>query len=336
MSALSGMTDIAIVGATGAVGKEMISCLHSEQFAVKTLRLFASEKSAGRVVDTPFGAIQVEAFDVESVAQSRIVLMAVSGDFSLQYSRELVRRGCVVIDNSSAFRYDVEVPLIVPELNGQLIQRAKAQIIANPNCTTAILAMALFPIYKGFGVKRVIASTYQATSGAGEPGMLELEQAMAAHVEKRPFTPSVFTHNICNNVIPCIDALQDNGYTKEEMKLAWESRKILGADMLISCTAVRVPTMRAHCIAATVETSKPVSVAEVVELLQAAPGVRVVNDSKSHQYPLPATATNSAEVEVGRIRQSLVFGDCGIDIFVCGDQLLRGAALNAVRIALLC
>lgn len=330
------MVKVAIVGATGAVGKEMINCLHSEGVVIEDLFVFASGRSAGVELVTPFGLKTVQEFTIEyfQTIQPEIVFLAVSGEFSLEYTPKLVEMGCYVIDNSSAFRYHDEVPLIVPELNGHILQSLrKPCVIANPNCTTAILAMALFPLHKKFKVKTLICSTYQAASGAGEPGMQELESAIRAHANNEKFNQQVFSHNICGNVIPCIDSVQENQYTKEEMKMVWETRKIFdNQDMRISCTAVRVPTMRAHCISASVEFHAPVDCEEVKNILRESHGVVLKDDPKNDVYPLPSSATGEADVEVGRIRQSLVFGENGIDMFVCGDQLLRGAALNAVRI----
>ena len=337
--------NVAIVGATGAVGREMINCLYSEKFPFKTLSLFASSKSAGLEMDTPVGRFPVNEFSLDEIVENKceIVFLAVSGDFSLQFSQTLVERGCIVIDNSSAFRYHDNVPLVVPELNGHVLKSPGLRnihggmLIANPNCTTAILGMALFPLHEKFKAKKLICSTYQAASGAGEPGMQELESAIRARafMDYKKFNPQVFSHNLCCNVIPCIDVIQNNDYTKEEMKMVWETRKIFNDDNIaISCTAVRVPTVRAHCIAATIEFSEPVSPEAVRSVLAASPGVVVVDDPRNKIYPVPSSASGKADVEVGRIRQSLIFGSHGIDMFVCGDQLLRGAALNAVRIAL--
>lgn len=331
---------VALVGATGAVGKEMINCLFSEKYPIESLFLFASTKSVGAVMETPFGELAVAEFSVDAVlaAGARIVLLAVSGGFSEEFSPILAQKGCIVIDNSSAFRYMGNVPLVIPELNSETlpdITSGKGCIIANPNCTTAILAMALFPIHQNFGVKKVISSTYQAASGAGEPGVKELEAAMAARANGDfTFKPSVFSHNLCCNVIPCIDVVQANNYTKEEMKMVWETQKIFkNSNIQISCTAVRVPTIRAHCVSAVIETENEVSPDAVRSLLAVAPGVIVADDPVNKVYPVPADATGKYEILVGRIRQSLIFGSHGIEMFVSGDQLLRGAALNAVRIA---
>jgi aspartate-semialdehyde dehydrogenase len=332
--------NVAIVGATGAVGKEMISCLFSERFEVKKLFLFASNKSAGMKIKTLLGDLAVLEFSLDEIKESKckIIFLAVSGEFSLEYSPKLREMGCVVIDNSSAFRYDSEIPLIVPEVNSDKIPNvfSDGAIIANPNCTTAILAMALYPLHKKYIVKKLICSTYQAASGAGEPGMNELEEAIKAQANgDHSFEPKVFSHNLCCNVIPCVDVVQDNDYTKEEMKLVWETQKIFSdPGIQISCTAVRVPTIRAHCISATIEFGREIYPETVRQILTVSSGVVVKDDARDKIYPVPTSASGRNDVEVGRIRQSLIFGNRGIDMFVCGDQLLRGAALNAVRIAL--
>jgi aspartate-semialdehyde dehydrogenase len=223
--------------------------------------------------------------------------------------------------------------LVVPEINGNKILNNK--LIANPNCTTAIGLMALYPVTQKFGIKRVIVSTYQASSGAGQPGMDELKNGTKDYLDGKDVTNNVFAHPLPFNVIPQIDKFLDNGYTKEEMKVTWECRKICGFkdDCPISCTAVRIPTIRAHSESIVLETEKPVDVAEARAILEKAPGVSVVDDPETLRYPMPLTATGKYDVEVGRIRKSIAFGDFGLEFFVCGDQLLRGAALNAVLIA---
>ncbi|GAA0578555.1 aspartate-semialdehyde dehydrogenase [Caenispirillum bisanense] len=323
---------VAVVGVTGAVGTEMVAVLHDRKFPLTDLRLFASARSAGKTVETPFGTKTIEEFTVDAVAECDIALLAVSGDFSLEYAPQLAARGVTVIDNSSAFRYDADKPLVVPEINPQAIGDSK--IIANPNCTTAILVVALAPLHKEFGLKRVIVSTYQASSGAGAEGMKELEDETRVALEGGQAGNKVFAHPLPFNLIPHIDKFQDNGYTKEEMKVTWETRKIMGLpDLPVSCTAVRIPILRAHSEAATLETEKPVDVARAREVLATAPGVKLVDDTASNAYPMPLNASGKYDVEVGRIRKNVVFGDHGLDIFVCGDQLLKGAALNAVQIA---
>jgi aspartate-semialdehyde dehydrogenase len=221
----------------------------------------------------------------------------------------------------------------VPEINGK--ETLKSKLIANPNCTTAIGLMALWPLHKLFGLKKIIMSTYQATSGAGQPGMDELISGTKDWLDGKPVVNKLFAHPIPFNVIPHIDVFQENGYTKEEMKVTWESRKIcgLGDDFPISCTAVRIPTLRAHSESIIVETEKPVDLAAARKALEEAPGVTLVDDPANLQYPMPLTATGKYDVEVGRLRKSLIYGDHGLEFFVCGDQLLRGAALNAVLVA---
>jgi aspartate-semialdehyde dehydrogenase len=233
----------------------------------------------------------------------------------------------------SAFRYKPEIPLVVPEINGA--ETKKSKLIANPNCTTAIGLMAIWPLIKKFGMKRCIMATYQASSGAGQPGMDELTQGTRDYLDGKKVNNEIFAHPLPFNVIPQIDKFQENGYTKEEMKVTWEIRKICGLvdDLPISCSAVRIPTIRAHSEVIIMETEKPVDVAEARKVLDEAPGVKLVDDPATLSYPMPLTATGQYDVEVGRVRKSLAFGDYGLEFFVSGDQLLRGAALNAVLVA---
>jgi aspartate-semialdehyde dehydrogenase len=316
---------------------EIVKCLHarSDVFPVPP-RLFASARSAGKTLPGPYGDLTIEEFVLDTVnaAKFQFVFLAVSGTFSETNAAALTNGGqTYVIDNSSAFRYDDAVPLVVPEINLDAIKPGN-MLIANPNCTTAIAAMALHPIFVKFGIKTLIVSSYQATSGAGEAGMQELLKGTRAHLDGEAVVNEQFAHPIPFNCIPCIDKLQDNGYTKEEMKVVWETRKIFGApDMKISVTAVRIPTIRAHSEAITMECDSDVTADGVRELLATAAGVVVKDDTAAGIYPMPMNASGKDDVEVGRIRQSLVFGTKGIDLFVSGDQLLRGAALNAVLIA---
>jgi aspartate-semialdehyde dehydrogenase len=323
---------VGIIGATGAVGIEMVKVLKDRNFPVSELHLFASERSAGKKLETPFGEIEVELFGVDAAKEMDFVFMAVSGDFAKEFAPQIaVEDGATVIDNSSAFRYDDAYPLVIPEINPQ--DAKKGKLIANPNCTTAILAVALYPLYKEFGIKRAIVSTYQATSGAGAEGMAELETEAKNYLEGKEVKNEFFAHPIPFNLIPHIDKFQDNGFTKEEMKVTWEMRKTFGnPDLQISCTAVRIPTFRAHAEACTIETEKPITPEEAREILAKAPGVKIVDNTENNEYPMPLNATKQYDVEVGRIRSSLVFEN-GLDFFVCGDQLLKGAALNAVQIA---
>jgi len=334
-SALSMNLSVGIVGATGAVGKEIVGCLETREFPVETLRIFGSERSAGSKVETKFGEVTVELFNVDSARECDVVFLAVSGDFALEHAEKISEGddGAVVIDNSSAFRYKENVPLCVPEINGETTKNSK--LIANPNCTTAIGLMALWPLHKLFKLKKVIMSTYQAASGAGQPGMNELQEGTRAVLsgEKEVADNEIFAHPLPFNVIPHIDKFQENGYTKEEMKVTWETRKIcsLPEDFPVSCTAVRIPTYRAHSESIVVETELPVDIEAAREALSNSPGLKLVDDVDNMEYPMPLTATGSYDVEVGRLRKSIVFEN-GLELFVCGDQLLRGAALNAVLV----
>lgn len=324
---------VGVVGATGAVGEEMVQVLHDRKFPLTKLVLLASERSAGKKLSTAYGELEVEAFSVEAAQACDIVLMAVSGSFSTEFSPKIVaNKKTIVIDNSSAFRYDEDVPLVVPEVNAAAM-RGKP-LIANPNCTTAIAAMALWPLHQRFTLKKVIVSTYQAASGAGAQGMTELEDGTRKALAGEDPGCEVFAHPLPFNLIPHIDSFQSNGYTKEEMKVVWETHKIFGSkDIAVSCTAVRIPTRRAHSEAITIETAEDITVDGAREALKSAPGVELVDDPAEKKYPMPLTSTKKYDVEVGRIRPSLVFQPKGLDLFVSGDQLLRGAALNAVLIA---
>jgi len=327
---------VGIVGSSGAVGEEMLKCLEERDFPTEKVRLFA-KRAAGTVVKTSkFGDITVEPFSVEAAQECEVCLMAVSGGFSEEFSPQIGGgpKNTSVIDNSSAFRYKDDVPLVIPEINGG--KNSEAKLVANPNCTTAIGAMALWPLHQKYKLKKVIMSTYQAASGAGAEGMAELESGLTAYVKDGKVSPpEYFAHQLPFNVIPQIDAFQENGYTKEEMKVTWELEKIFGLadDVKVSCTAVRVPTLRAHSESIVIETEEPIDPAEARKVLESAEGVKVVDDPASLKYPMPLNATGKYDVEVGRIRQSLIFGEKGLEFFLSGDQLLRGAALNAVIIA---
>ncbi|HLS69007.1 MAG TPA: aspartate-semialdehyde dehydrogenase [Kiloniellales bacterium] len=324
--------NVAILGATGAVGQELITVLRRRAPDLGSLTCYASARGGKRRLQVEGEEVTVLPYSREAIAADTLVFMAVSGDFSRTEAPALVERGALVIDNSSAFRYDPEVPLVVPEVNGDAV--AGARLISNPNCTTSILVPALAALHKGFGLKRVIVSTYQAASGAGAAGMEELQQGVARQLAGEPVPAEAFVHPLAFNVIPHIDSFQENGYTREEMKVVLEGRKILGLPELpMSCTAVRVPTLRAHGEAVTVETEAPCAAAQARRLLAEAPGLEVVDDVSANRYPMPITATGKDLIEVGRIRQSLVFGERGIDFFLVGDQLRKGAALNGVQIA---
>ncbi|MBT4936495.1 aspartate-semialdehyde dehydrogenase [Candidatus Peregrinibacteria bacterium] len=342
---------LAICGITGAVGKELLQCLIERKFPYSEIHFYASSRSAGKKVCDIFSEeenvkldaclhgnnkgiknTQIELFDLEKVAQSDIIFLCVSGDFSKKYAKDLTKKGGVVIDNSSAFRYEDHVPLIVPEINSEDIQDKK--LIANPNCTTAILSVVLYPIYKEFGLKKCIISSYQATSGGGQIAMDELREQSKNYLEGAEVRNEQFQHPIPFNIIPHIDSFQQNNYTKEEMKVVWETRKIFHEPkMKISCTAVRIPTFRAHAESVSIETEHSIDINRIKEILEESPGVKLVDDPEKNLYPMPLTSSNIYDVEVGRIRKNEVFGEYGLDFFICGDQLLKGAALNAVQIA---
>ena len=332
---------IAVVGATGAVGQEIVQVLAAWGVQSAQVGLFASERSAGIQVMTPWGERAVQAFDRAAVAAYDVVLLAVSGAFSQDIAPDLAAHGGVVIDTSSAFRYDPHVPLVVPEINGKAA--VQASLIASPNCTTTLLVMVLWPLAVAFGLKKVLVSTYQAASGAGTAGMCELEeqtqawfatnQAETGQAETGQAETGIFGHPLPFNIIPHIDTFQGNGYTREEMKVCWETRKVMDMpDLAVSCTAVRVPVRRAHAESVVIETAQPVTVSAAREVLSRAPGVCLVDDPEARAYPMPLTASGRMDVEVGRLRHSLVFGAYGLEFFLCGDQLLKGAALNAVQI----
>merc|ERR1719258_910086 len=251
----------------------------------------------------------IEEFELEAARSVDVLFLAVSGDFALEWVPKLTADGGpLVIDNSSAYRYDDTVPLVVPEINADAARESKANLVANPNCTTAIALMALAPLHKKFGIKRCIMSTYQAASGAGAPGMSELEEGAAAIANGGKAENKVFAHPLPFNVIPHIDKFLDDDYTKEERKVTWETRKIMDLpDLPVSCTCVRIPTLRAHAEAITIETEKPVDIEKAYAALNAASGVVVVDDTSKNLYPMPITASTKYDVEVGRLRVNDVF-----------------------------
>ncbi len=322
---------VAIVGATGVVGVELLSVLEKRGFPLSELRLFARSRSVGQHRNFKGAVLPIEALP-EGPLSSDLVLASAGGELSKRLAPSWVEGGAIVVDNSSAWRYTPEVPLVVPEINPEAAIQHQG-IIANPNCTTAILAVALWPLHRAFGIKRAIVSTYQAASGAGALGMSELLESTREVLAGHEASHRVFSYPLAFNVIPHIDSFQDNGYTREEMKVVWETRKIFGeATLAISATAVRVPTLRAHAEAVTVELEKPATPQEAHEVLAQAPGLELVDDPSRKRYPMPQSASGKWNVEVGRLRQSLVF-EGGLDFFVAGDQLLKGAALNTVQIA---
>lgn len=330
---------VAILGASGAVGQEMLQLLDERSFPIGELRLLASARSAGRRIPFKGEDITIREVSKEAFQGVDIAFFCAAGEVSRRWVSEATSQGVFVVDNTSAFRLDVDVPLVIPEVNGEAIKNHRG-IVANANCSTIILAMAIAPIHRAVGIKRVIVSTYQAVSGAGVKGMEELEDQLKAWVEERPIEASVLPvssgphyHQIAMNVIPQIDQWGESGYSKEEWKMVHETRKILDEpDLLISPTTVRVPVMRSHSESVTIETERKVSVDEVRTLLAEAEGIQLIDDIDKQEYPMPLMTSGKDDIFVGRIREDLSH-DHGINLWVVGDQIRKGAALNAVQIA---
>ncbi len=323
---------IAIAGATGAVGIEMLKTLEKRHFPVGILTPLASARSAGKKLSFRGEEITVQELTKDSFKGVDIALFSSGGGTSKEFASAAVEAHAVVVDNSSAFRMDDNVPLVVPEINAADVAKHNG-IIANPNCSTIVTVMALYPLHQAFGVKRVFASTYQAVSGSGATGIAELERQVGEINEGREASREVYPHQIAFNVLPHVDVFLDNGYTKEEMKMVHESRKIMGLpNFQASVTCVRVPVYRAHSIAVSAEFEKPVSVKRAREAINAAPGVDLNDDATSNSYPLPLDLAGQDNCQVGRIRVDCAMEN-GLSFWVVGDQLLKGAALNTVQIA---
>jgi aspartate-semialdehyde dehydrogenase len=323
---------VAVVGGTGAVGIEMIQTLEKRNFPVGKLTLLASARSVGRKLKFRGEDITVAELTKESFAGIDIALFSAGGGISKEFAPAAAKAGCVVIDNSSAFRMDDSVPLVIPEINAEDIKQHKG-IIANPNCTTAITLMALYPLHQAFGCKRIFASSYQAVSGTGAKAIEELRRQVGQLAGGQPVTHEVYPHQIAFNVLPHVDSFLPSGYTKEEMKMENEGRKIMHHPAFrASVTCVRVPVYRAHSVAVNAEFEKPVSVEAARDVLKKAPGLDVVDEPAKNEYPLPLYLTERYNCAVGRIRQDCAL-DNGLAFWVAGDQLLKGAALNAVQIA---
>ncbi len=323
---------VAIVGASGAVGVEMIRTLERRNFPVGSLRLLASKRSAGKSLNFREETLTIEELTLSSFEGVDIALFSAGGGISKEWGPEAVKAGAVVVDNSSAFRLDASVPLVVPEINAQDALSHQG-IIANPNCTTAITLMALYPLHQAFGVERVFASTYQAVSGTGAQAIVELENQVRQLSQGEDVSPEVYPHQIAFNVLPHVDSFLAEGYTREEMKLENEGRKIMHhPSFRASVTCVRVPVYRAHSIAISAEFQHPVDLQRAQDILSRAPGLDVVDDPQQNQYPLPLRASGKDHCQVGRLRMDCAL-DNGLCFWVAGDQLLKGAALNAVQIA---
>ncbi|MBX3746057.1 MAG: aspartate-semialdehyde dehydrogenase [Verrucomicrobiae bacterium] len=323
---------VAVVGATGAVGVEMVETLVRRRFPLSSLTLLASARSAGRVLKAGGGEWKVEELKADSFGGLDLALFSAGGAISKEYAPLAARAGCVVVDNSSAFRMDEAVPLVVPEINPEDV-RLHRGILANPNCTTAITLMALHPLHRAFGVVRIFASSYQAVSGTGAKAIDELRRQVGEVEAGREPTTEVYAHPIAFNVIPQVDGFLPDGYTKEEMKLQNEGRKIMHHPTFrASITCVRVPVYRAHSVAVSAEFERPVTPELAREVLSGAPGVDVVDEPEAGLYPMPLRASGLYNCQVGRIRRDCAMEN-GLAFWVSGDQLLKGAALNAVQIA---
>ncbi|MHC4872521.1 MAG: aspartate-semialdehyde dehydrogenase [Planctomycetota bacterium] len=332
---MSEKKNVAIVGVTGVVGEEMLRCLENRDFPVGELRVMASSRSAGKKIKFKDDELTIIEATTDSFEGIDIALMAVESDQSKEFSPAAVKAGATVVDNSSAFRMDPDCPLIVPEVNPEAIKEAKKGILANPNCSTIIMNVPIWPLHKVNPVKRIIVSTYQAASGAGRPAMDELENTTKAWANGEKIETSVLPYQLAMNLFCHNSPIGDNGYNQEEMKMTNETRKIFNApDMLVMATCVRIPVMRAHCEAINIEFENPMSEDEVVKVLENAPGVKILDDRKTNRSPQPIDATGQGDIFVGRIREDISCPDKkGITMFVSGDQILKGAALNAVQVA---
>ncbi|RJX36413.1 MAG: aspartate-semialdehyde dehydrogenase [Desulfarculus sp.] len=325
---------VAVCGATGAVGNQMLQCLEERDFPVGELRLLASERSRGKTLTYKGQSIPVQVLGPDSFQGIQIALFSAGASTSKQFAPLAARAGAVVVDNSSCWRMDPAVPLVVPEVNPQDVAAYTNQgIIANPNCSTIQMVVALKPIHDLAGIERVVVSTYQAVSGTGQKAIFELEGQLKALHEGRAPEAKVYPYQIAGNLLPHIDVFQDNGYTKEEMKMVLETRKIMGDDSIkLSATCVRVPVRYSHSEAVNITTRKKITPEQVRAALAQAPGVKVVDDPAKLLYPTPLMAAGQDLTLVGRIRED-ISQERGIDLWVVADNIRKGAATNAVQIA---
>jgi aspartate-semialdehyde dehydrogenase len=323
---------VAVAGATGLVGREMLDILEERNFPVSDVVPLASERSAGERVKVGDRSFTVKPLTRESFEGVDIALFSAGSERSLEFAPFAVKSGAVVIDNSSAFRMDPKVPLIIPEVNAEAVAKHSG-IIANPNCSTIAMVMVLKPIHDAAKIKRVVVTTFQSVSGTGKTGMDELAQQTVALLNFKDLETKVYPHQIAFNCLPHIDSFLDNGYTREEMKMVNETRKIMGDDSIrVTATTVRVPVFRCHSESVNIETEKKVSANEVRALLSAAPGIIVFDEPRKNVYPLAIEVTGKDEIYVGRIREDESVEN-GIDLWIVSDNLRKGAALNAVQIA---
>lgn len=326
--------NVAVAGATGAVGNQMIACLEERNFPVKSVRFLASSRSAGKTLNFRGEPVVVEEMTETSFNGMDIALFSCGGGTSEKFAPAAARSGCVVIDNSSAWRMDPRVPLVVPEVNSHAIAGyTQKGIIANPNCSTIQMVVALSPIHRKFGIKRIVVSTYQAVSGTGQKAIVELDGQVRAIMNAQPVENKVYPHRIAFNCLPHIDVFLENGYTKEEMKMVNETRKIMEDDTIgVTATTVRVPVFYSHSEAINIETRLPITPEAVRDLLQHAPGVKVVDDTRANVYPMPIDAAGQDLTYVGRIRQDESIPNA-VNLWVVADNIRKGAATNAVQIA---
>lgn len=323
---------IAIVGATGAVGHELIRLLRQRRFPVKTFRMLASVRSAGKTITFEGETFEVAEATADAFKGCDLAIFAASSGLSRELAPAAVAAGALVIDCSSAFRMDPEVPLVIPEINADVAKTHKG-IIANPNCTGAVAQMALYPLHQTFGLKRVIAASYQAVSGAGQPAMEELDAQTRAWADGKELRAEAFPHPIAFNLIPKIDVINDDGYTGEEAKMRNEMRKIMGLpELKASCTCVRVPVFRAHSVVVNAEFEDTVDLSTARQALEKAPGIELRDDPSREIYPMPRDYGGEEICGVGRLRVDQALEN-GLAFWVVGDQLWKGAALNAVQIA---
>ena len=323
---------VGILGATGAVGREMLKILTERNFPISELRLYASARSAGKVIEWQGKPVRIQEPGDAAFEGMDIILGAAENDIARLYAPAIVRAGAVFVDNSSAYRMDPEVPLVIPEINPEDVKLHKG-IISNPNCSTIITLVAVAALNQISPIQTMVASTYQAVSGAGAGGPIELAEEVEALRRGRSVEPKVFTHQIAYNLIPQIGGAQYQGYTSEEMKMQNEGRKILHLpELKVSCTCVRVPVVRSHSISATLHFERPVSVAEARQAISLARGCKLVDNLALHEYPMPLDTSDQDTVFVGRIRPDLT-DEKGLCLWCCGDQVRKGAATNAVQIA---
>jgi aspartate-semialdehyde dehydrogenase len=328
----SSLIHLALVGATGAVGQEVLRVLEKRSFPVKTVRCFASERSKGTSVRFCGQNVPLEMLGKGCFKGIDIAIFCAGRKIAQEYAPFAVREGAIVVDNSSFFRMDPDVPLVIPEINGHALKGHKG-IIANPNCSTAIMLMPLAPLHQKFGIKRIIAATYQAASGAGALAMEELKLETKAYLEQKPFNRNVFPFSYAFNLFTHNSPLHENGYVEEELKMLYETRKILEDNTIyVSATCVRVPILRAHSEALNVEFHKPITKQTACDILSKTPGVCLLEDRGQNRFPMPIDASGRDDVLCGRIREDLSMPNT-LELWVVGDQLLKGAALNAVQIA---